>query len=107
MALGYLFSKSRYALNAFLKLIGVKVAFDKCIVDCEAQRKKKDNNDRIDILLRLYQDKEPVKAIIIEAKSVKAKTSEVVANNTLVEGSTSIHGLNWLTNCLKIPKKNP
>ena len=122
MALGFLFSKSRSALNAFLKLIGVKVTFDKCIVDCEAKRKKKDDNDRIDILLRLYQDKEPVKAIIIEAKSVKAKTSEVAANNqvqkyvnngfpqlegfsnketvtltqdvkTLVEGSTSI---TWL-----------
>lgn len=135
MALGYLFSKSRYALNAFLKLIGVKVAFDKCIVDCEAQRKKKDNNDRIDILLRLYQDKEPVKAIIIEAKSVKAKTSEVVANNqvqkyvngfsqmesfpnietvtltqdvkTLVEGSTSITWLELVNELSKDPKKEP
>lgn len=34
MALGFLFCKLRSALKAFLKLIGVKVAFDKCIVDC-------------------------------------------------------------------------
>lgn len=134
MALGYLFSKSRSALNAFLKLIGVKVAFDKCIVDCEAQRKEKDNNDRIDILLRLYQDEHPAKAIIIEAKSVKAKTSEVVANNqvqkyvsfpqlkgfsnietvtltqdvkTLVEGSTSITWLELVNELSKDPQKEP
>lgn len=134
MALGYLFSKSRSALNAFLKLIGVKVAFDKCIVDCEAQRKEKDNNDRIDILLRLYQDEHPAKAIIIEAKSVKAKTSEVVANNqvqkyvsfpqlkgfsnietvtltqdvkTLVEGSTSITWLDLVNELSNVQGKEP
>lgn len=135
MALGFLFSKSRSALNAFLKLIGVKVTFDKCIVDCEAQRKEKDNNDRIDILLRLYQDEHPAKAIIIEAKSVKAKTSEVVANNqvqkylngfsqmegfsnietvtltqnvkTLVEGSTSITWLELVNELSKDPQKEP
>lgn len=134
MALGYLFSKSRSALNAFLKLIGVKVAFDKCIVDCEAQRKEKDNNDRIDILLRLYQDEHPAKAIIIEAKSVKAKTSEVVANNqvqkyvsfpqlkgfsnietvtltqdvkTLVEGSTSITWLELVNELSRVQGEEP
>lgn len=132
MALGFLFSKSRYALNAFLKLIGVKVTFDKCIVDCETQRNEEDNNDRIDILLRLYQDEHPVKAIIIEAKSVKAKTSEVAANNqvqkyvsfpqlkgfsnkatvtltqdvkTLVEGSTSITWLELVNELSKDPQK--
>lgn len=134
MALGYLFSKSRSALNAFLKLIGVKVTFDKCIVDCEPRRNEEDNNDRIDILLRLYQDEHPVKAIIIEAKSVKAKTSEVVANNqvqkyvsfpqlkgfsnietvtltqdvkTLVEGSTSITWLELVNELSKDPQKEP
>lgn len=134
MALGYLFSKSRSALNAFLKLIGVKVAFDKCIVDCEAQRKEKDNNDRIDILLRLYQDEHPAKAIIIEAKSVKAKTSEVAANNqvqkyvsfpqlkgfsnietvtltqdvkTLVEGSTSITWLELVNELSRVQGEEP
>lgn len=133
-ALGYLFNKSRSALNAFLKLIGVKVTFDKCIVDCEAQCKEKDNNGRIDILLRLYQDEHPVKAIIIEAKSVKAKTSEVAANNqvqkyvsfpqlkgfsnketvtltqdvkTLVEGSTSITWLELVNELSKDPQKEP
>lgn len=134
MVLGFLFSKSRSALNAFLKLIGVKVTFDKCIVDCEPRRNEEDNNDRIDILLRLYQDEHPVKAIIIEAKSVKAKTSEVVANNqvqkyvsfpqlkgfsnietvtltqdvkTLVEGSTSITWLELVNELSKDPQKEP
>ena len=134
MALGFLFSKSRSALNAFLKLIGVKVTFDKCIVDCEAQRNEDDNNDRIDILLRLYQDEHPVKAIIIEAKSVKAKTSEVAANNqvqkyvsfpqlkgfsdkdtvtltqdvkTLVEGSTSITWLELVNELSNVQGKEP
>ncbi len=135
MALGFLFSKSRSALNAFLKLIGVKVTFDKCIVDCEPRRNEEDNNDRIDILLRLYQDEHPVKAIIIEAKSVKAKTSEIVANNqvqkylngfsqmkgfsnietvtltqdvkTLVEGSTSITWLELVNELSKDPQKEP
>ncbi|WP_337571671.1 hypothetical protein [Prevotellamassilia timonensis] len=133
-ALGYLFNKSRSALNAFLKLIGVKVTFDKCIVDCEAQCKEKDNNGRIDILLRLYQDEHPVKAIIIEAKSVKAKTSEVAANNqvqkyvsfpqlkgfsnketvtltqdvkTLVEGSTSITWLDLVNELSNVQGKEP
>lgn len=133
-ALGYLFNKSRSALNAFLKLIGVKVTFDKCIVDCEAQCKEKDNNGRIDILLRLYQDEHPVKAIIIEAKSVKAKTSEVAANNqvqkyvsfpqlkgfsnketvtltqdvkTLVEGSTSITWLDLVDELSNVQGKEP
>lgn len=134
MALGYLFSKSRSALNAFLKLIGVKVTFDKCIVDCEPRRNEEDNNDRIDILLRLYQDEHPVKAIIIEAKSVKAKTSEVVANNqvqkyvsfpqlkgfsnietvtltqdvkTLVEGSTSITWLELVNELSRVQGEEP
>lgn len=135
MALGFLFSKSRSALNAFLKLIGVKVTFDKCIVDCEPRRNEEDNNDRIDILLRLYQDEHPVKAIIIEAKSVKAKTSEIVANNqvqkylngfsqmkgfsnietvtltqdvkTLVEGSTSITWLELVNELSNVQGKEP
>lgn len=134
MALGFLFSKSRSALNAFLKLIGVKVTFDKCIVDCEPRRNEEDNNDRIDILLRLYQDEHPVKAIIIEAKSVKAKTSEVAANNqvqkyvsfpqlkgfsdkdtvtltqdvkTLVEGSTSITWLELVNELSNVQGKEP
>ena len=134
MALGYLFSKSRSALNAFLKLIGVKVTFDKCIVDCEPRRNEEDNNDRIDILLRLYQDEHPVKAIIIEAKSVKAKTSEVAANNqvqkyvsfpqlkgfsnietvtltqdvkTLVEGSTSITWLELVNELSRVQGEEP
>lgn len=134
MALGYLFSKSRSALNAFLKLIGVKVTFDKCIVDCEPWRNEEDNNDRIDILLRLYQDEHPVKAIIIEAKSVKAKTSEVAANNqvqkyvsfpqlkdfsnietvtltqdvkTLVEGSTSITWLELVNELSRVQGEEP
>lgn len=134
MALGYLFSKSRSALNAFLKLIGVKVTFDKCIVDCEPRRNEEYNNDRIDILLRLYQDEHPVKAIIIEAKSVKAKTSEVAANNqvqkyvsfpqlkdfsnietvtltqdvkTLVEGSTSITWLELVNELSRVQGEEP
>lgn len=134
MALGYLFSKSRSALNAFLKLIGVKVTFDKCIVDCEPRRNEEDNNDRIDILLRLYQDEHPVKAIIIEVKSVKAKTSEVAANNqvqkyvsfpqlkdfsnietvtltqdvkTLVEGSTSITWLELVNELSRVQGEEP
>lgn len=134
MALGYLFSKSRSALNAFLKLIGVKVTFDKCIVDCEPRRNEEDNNDRIDILLRLYQDEHPVKAIIIEAKSVKAKTSEIAANNqvqkyvsfpqlkgfsnietvtltqdvkTLVEGSTSITWLELVNELSRVQGEEP
>lgn len=134
MALGYLFSKSRSALNAFLKLIGVKVTFDKCIVDCEPRRNEEDNNGRIDILLRLYQDEHPVKTIIIEAKSVKAKTSEVAANNqvqkyvsfpqlkgfsnketvtltqdvkTLVEGSTSITWLDLVNELSNVQGKEP
>lgn len=133
-ALGYLFNKSRSALNAFLKLIGVKVTFDKCIVDCEPRRNEEDNNDRIDILLRLYQDEHPVKAIIIEAKSVKAKTSEVAANNqvqkyvsfpqlkdfsnietvtltqdvkTLVEGSTSITWLELVNELSRVQGEEP
>lgn len=135
MALGFLFSKSRSALNAFLKLIGVKVTFDKCIVDCEPRRNEEDNNDRIDILLRLYQDEHPVKAIIIEVKSVKAKTSEIVAKNqvqkylngfsqmkgfsnietvtltqdvkTLVEGSTSITWLELVNELSRVQGEEP
>jgi hypothetical protein len=76
MALGYLLAKSKEALKALLKLIGVKVRrYDSYIVDCEAQKKQLSNNDRIDILIRFYSNYQPTQAIIIEAKSVRANTS--------------------------------
>lgn len=86
MALGFLLSKSSNALHAFLKFIEVKEEFNRCVVDCETQRKA-ENNDRIDILLRLYQNEQPVKAIIVEAKSISAKTQNIAAS-TQVEKYT-------------------
>ena len=79
MAFGYLLAKSQTALSTLLKLINVKVSFDKYIVDCEAQKKQSNNNDRIDVLIRFYKNFAPQMAIIIEAKSVRAGTSANIA----------------------------
>ena len=75
MALGFLLTKSEVAMTAFLKLIKCDIKYNKVIVDCEAQRKQYDNNDRIDILLRFYYNAIPQRALIIEAKSARANTS--------------------------------
>lgn len=83
LALGFLLSKSQTALNDFLNLIGEKAligTFDKWIVECEAHGVKKNNeNGRIDILIRFYKGYNPVRAVIVEAKSVSANTSAKVA----------------------------
>lgn len=89
-ALGFLLYKSRVSLNAFLALISFdKLRYDRYIVDCEAQRKQKENNDRIDILLRFYQQDNPVHAFIIEAKSVTSNTSMPTATKQV---KRYIHG---------------
>lgn len=79
IALGFLLAKSEVALKRFLKLIKCNIKYDKVIVDCEAQRKQINNNDRIDILLRFYHHNNPKKALIIEAKSAKANISAQLA----------------------------
>jgi hypothetical protein len=85
MALGYLFSKSKLAISLFLKLLNVQnLKYDKYIVDCEAQGKQASQNGRIDILIRFYNNYQPIYAIIIEAKSVRASTKSYVAANQVV-----------------------
>lgn len=84
-ALGYLLSASPLALKTFLDLVGYKnsgktIDFNHYIVNCEVQKKQNKCNDRIDILLRFYHDIKPVRAIIIEAKSVRSKTSQINAD---------------------------
>lgn len=79
IALGFLLAKSNVALKRFLKLIKCVIKYDKVIVDCEAQRKQINNNDRIDILLRFYHHNNPQKALIVEAKSAKANISAQLA----------------------------
>lgn len=75
-ALGYLLSKSQIAMSVFLSLIKhSRFKYDRVIVDCEAQRKQLENNDRIDILLRFYLNNNPQIAFIVEAKSARANTS--------------------------------
>lgn len=52
-------------------------------------------------MLRLYQDEHPAKAIIIEVKSVIAKTSEVAANNQVqkyLNGSSQMEGFSNIEN---------
>lgn len=79
MALGFLLAKSKVALTRFLKLIKCDIKYDKVIVDCEAQRKQINNNDRIDILLRFYFQNKPQKALIVEAKSARVNISAQLA----------------------------
>lgn len=85
--LGLLFSKSSLAFNAFLNLLKKRdndvfipemKNIDKIIVDCEL--KSLDNESRIDILIRLYTNKEPIIGYVIEAKSAKVSTSADVAS---------------------------
>lgn len=85
MALGFLLAKSEVAMKCFLKLIRINIKYDRYIVDCEAQRKHPNNNGRIDILIRFYNKTNKLEALIIEAKSARAKTSaqkaSIQANN--------------------------
>lgn len=72
--LGYLIAKSPNAMKALLKLIDSQKLYKKnYIVDCEATQNTvySDNyKKRADIIIRFYdENKQPIKAIIIEAKS--------------------------------------
>lgn len=94
MALGYLLSQSGPALKAFLFISGIKIGkYDRCVVDCEAQKKSPGNNDRIDILLRFYSNYVPVGAVIIEAKSVSVTTSAYVAGGQGLSYASGFHQL--------------
>jgi len=85
--LGLLLSKSSLALNAFLMLLKKRnnnvfvpeiKTIDQMIVDCEL--KSPSNESRIDILIRLYANKKPIVAYVIEAKSAKVSTSVDIAS---------------------------
>ena len=101
MALGFLLSRSEIALNAFLKLIKCGVKYDKVIVDCEAQRKQNNNNDRIDILLRFYLKGNPQRALIIEAKSARANTSAQAAATQASKYTYGFSQLVGFTACIE------
>ena len=95
IALGFLLAKSNVALKRFLKLTKCVIKYDKVIVDCEAQRKQINNNDRIDILLRFYHHNNPQKALIVEAKSAKANISAQLA---ATQATKYIYGFSQLNN---------
>ena len=74
-SLGLLLSKSSLALESFFILLkrSDKHVFipelktiHKIIIDCEL--KSPNNESRIDILIRLYTNKEPIAAYVIETK---------------------------------------
>jgi hypothetical protein len=57
-----------------------KITFDKAIINAESVSDSKEKK-RADILIRLYKDKKPIHAIIIEAKSInKSLTSNQVVD---------------------------
>lgn len=70
-SLGYLFAKSRSAMEAFLSIFCDKTTVrDLCkckwIVDCE---ERNDEEKRADIIVRFYEGYNPIQAFILEAKS--------------------------------------
>ncbi len=89
-SLGLLLSKSSLALESFFILLkrSDKHVFipelktiHKIIIDCEL--KSPNNESRIDILIRLYTNKEPIAAYVIETKSAKVSTSIDIASYQL------------------------
>ena len=88
--LGLLLSKSSLALESFFILLkrSDKHVFipelktiHKIIIDCEL--KSPNNESRIDILIRLYTNKEPIAEYVIETKSAKVSTSIDIASYQL------------------------
>jgi hypothetical protein len=70
--LALLLSKSDIFLNEFIyKLTDKKLEFDEVIVNSELQSGAKKDGGRIDILIRLFFNKKPIKSFLIEAKSAK------------------------------------
>jgi len=68
--LALLLSKSDIFLNEFiLKLTNNKLEFDEVIVNSELQSGAKKEGLRIDVLIRLFFNKKPIKSFLIEAKS--------------------------------------
>ena len=69
--LGLLLAKSDLYRNEFLKLVGTSLQYDQCIVDCELIFLNNSKQQcRADIVLRFYNQKQPISAIIIEAKGL-------------------------------------
>ena len=94
MALGYLFSQSESSLKSFLKLANIPCPnYDKYIIDCEGQGV----NGRIDILIRFYKNFKPIKAIIVEAKSISSTTASLSAAKQVAK-YTSFSQLNVFNN---------
>lgn len=67
-SLGLLLAKSEKSLKTFLKLIDLSsICYDEYIVDCEPRNVC---GKRFDILIRFYKNRQPLKAVLIEAKGV-------------------------------------
>ena len=84
-ALGYLLAKSPLAMKSFLELLYSQKRVSylillKWVVDCEYRRADKDvSSQRVDILIRFFDNYVPVLAILVEAKSIGVGTSALVA----------------------------
>lgn len=85
-SLGVLLAKSQVAFNSFLKLIHLKIDYDKYVIDCEPRDIQ---NKRFDILIRFYKRNQPVEAILIEAKSIKVSNASTKAINQIQNYSQS------------------
>jgi hypothetical protein len=102
--LGLLLAKSDLYRNEFLKLVGTSLQYDQCIVDCELIFLNNFNlKCRADIVLRFYNtQKQPISAIIIEAKGLNNNhtSNQTVASQVSNYTPTSIllpFGLNVKT----------
>lgn len=88
--LGLLLSKSQTALKAFLNINSIKSKIGKIdleslsriIVNCELTSNSL-NKYRADIVLRFYKDRQPFKAILVEAKSINKGTSVYETNKQI------------------------
>ena len=84
-ALGYLLAKSPLAMKNFLELLYPQKQVNnlillKWVVDCEYRRiNKNTSTQRVDILIRFFDNYIPVLAIIVEAKSIGVGTSALAA----------------------------
>lgn len=91
-SLGVLLAKSQVAFNSFLKLIHLKIDYDKYVIDCEPRDIQ---NKRFDILIRFYKECVPQKAIIVEAKSIIVSNMSKRAINQVQNYSQSDYFLDF------------
>jgi len=97
--LGLLLSKSDLALKLFFNLLPDNEKVDlkrinKIIVNCEL----KAEGYRADIILRLYSDNKPIKAYLIEAKSISKGANEEAAESQIEKYKESFGVLHEFSN---------